>query len=238
LDGKIKMKKNKLDIHCSYTDLINPNKLKPNPKNINKHPNEQVQIIARILNAHGWRLPITVSKRSGFIVRGEGRLKAALELELTEVPIDYQDYVSNEEELADLAADTKAAEGSYLDEDLEKSLLEELNTKDFDLSLAGYSYNRVKELLGLNEVEDTDKDDDEEDEKTKTKEKKWIEEYESGSKYLVIVGNDFRTLVERKLFDEFKIAMENISNRYDIEDEEVFALVIKQSIILLNRKKA
>jgi hypothetical protein len=45
-----------------------------NPRNPNVHPERQIELLAKIISAQGWRAPITVSTRSGFVVRGHGRL--------------------------------------------------------------------------------------------------------------------------------------------------------------------
>ncbi|WP_282442293.1 hypothetical protein [Pelotomaculum terephthalicicum] len=33
------------------------------------HPDKQIQLLAKIIKNQGWRAPITVSNRSGFIIR-------------------------------------------------------------------------------------------------------------------------------------------------------------------------
>lgn len=76
--------------------------LKPNPRNPNKHPQKQIERLAKIIKEQGWRAPITVSNRSGFIVRGHARLEAAKLLQLKSVPVDLQNYDSDDLELADL----------------------------------------------------------------------------------------------------------------------------------------
>lgn len=65
-------------VHCSFTKMVATADLKPNPDNPNTHPKAQVEKLAKIITAHGWRHPITVSKRSGFIVAGHCRLLAAI----------------------------------------------------------------------------------------------------------------------------------------------------------------
>jgi len=67
-------------------------------------------MLAKIMEFQGWRLPIVVSKSSGFIVRGHGRLLAAQRLGLKKVPIDEQDYENEAQEWADLIADNRIAE--------------------------------------------------------------------------------------------------------------------------------
>ena len=76
-------------VHCAYDELVDIAKLVPNPRNPNRHPDKQIELLAKIIKSQGWRAPITVSTRSGFIVRGHGRLAAAQKLGLTEVPVDW-----------------------------------------------------------------------------------------------------------------------------------------------------
>ena len=65
-------------VFCAHDAIVDVTKLVPNPKNPNQHPDNQIQLLGRIIRQAGWRQPITVSKRSGFIVKGHGRLAAAL----------------------------------------------------------------------------------------------------------------------------------------------------------------
>ena len=97
-----------IPIFCAHTSLIDPRALRPNPANPNRHSAHQVALLASIIQDQGWRNPITVSKRSGLIVRGHGRLEAAMLIGCAAVPVDEQDYASEAEELADLLAATQA----------------------------------------------------------------------------------------------------------------------------------
>ena len=67
----------KIKVHCSHTELVDVIKLVEHPSNPNQHDDRQINLLARIIKAQGWRNPITVSKRSGYIVAGHGRLAAA-----------------------------------------------------------------------------------------------------------------------------------------------------------------
>ena len=136
-------------IHCAHNALVDPATLKPNPKNPNRHSAHQIQLLASIIQEQGWRGPITVSKRSGLIVRGHGRLEAALLMSATVVPVDYQDYGSEAEELADLLADNRLAELAELDEDELKRLLESIRESDpsFDIELTGFMEDEIDAAL-------------------------------------------------------------------------------------------
>ncbi len=87
----------------------------PNPENPNVHPDEQLEILAGILKVNGWRQPIVVSKLSGMVVKGHGRLQTAKFMKLTEVPVDFQNYVDEQAEYQDMIADNRAAQLSYVD---------------------------------------------------------------------------------------------------------------------------
>ena len=67
-----------------------------NPKNPNKHSDNQINMLSKIIEFQGWRIPIVVSNRSGFIVRGHGRLMSARKLGLEKVPVSFQDYESDD----------------------------------------------------------------------------------------------------------------------------------------------
>ena len=136
-----------VEVHCAHTDILPVEQVIPNPKNPNTHPQYQVELLAKILVAQGWRAPITMSRRSGFVVRGHGRLKAAIMAGFEHVPVDYQDYQNEASEWADLVADNRIAELAEIDMDLLRKGLEEFSMDDFDMELSGYSIVELDRLL-------------------------------------------------------------------------------------------
>ena len=104
-----------MKVQCAHQELRPIGELKAHPKNPNQHPERQVELLAKIIEATGWRSPIVVSKRSGYITKGHGRLLAAVRAGFSEVPVDLQDYESEEEELADMVADNDIAELAEMD---------------------------------------------------------------------------------------------------------------------------
>jgi len=123
-------------VHCAHDGLVAIKDLKPNPQNRNSHPKEQIERLAKILDYQGWRYPIKVSKRSGFITSGHGRLEAAKLLKLKEVPVSFQDYTDEAQEYADLTADNAIASWSELDLSGINSDMLDLGP-DFDIDLLG-----------------------------------------------------------------------------------------------------
>jgi hypothetical protein len=77
-----------------------------------------------------------ISKRSNFVVCGHARLSAARLLELPKVPVDYQDFASEADEIAHLVADNKSAELATIDNDMLDSILGDLD-ESVDRALLG-----------------------------------------------------------------------------------------------------
>ena len=119
--------------NCAYTELIDVHKLQPNPKNPNKHPDRQVELLAKIIDYQGQRSPVVVSKRSGFIVKGHGRLAAIKKLGWDKAAVDYQDYESEAQEFADMIADNKIAELAEHDDNIMIEGIKEIQIDDFEL---------------------------------------------------------------------------------------------------------
>lgn len=143
-------KKKKIDglsVHCAFDEAVDLSELVENPRNPNKHPTKQVKLLAKIIGVQGWRAPITVSRRSGFIVRGHGRYAAAKELGAKKVPVDWQEYQSEAEEWADLIADNRIAELSDLYLPDVRELMQSFDTGEIDLELTGFEGDDLENLM-------------------------------------------------------------------------------------------
>tara|TARA_R100001082_G_scaffold31401_1_gene15994 strand:- start:772 stop:1989 length:1218 start_codon:yes stop_codon:yes gene_type:complete len=138
------MRKN---IKCSHSETEEPNKLISHPKNPNTHPQKQIDLLAKIIKHQGFRNPIVVSKRSGFVIAGHARLKAAIALGLDQVPVDYQDFETEADEWAHLIADNKLAELAQSDDSMLADLLHELTNDGIDAELAGFGEEDLSDLL-------------------------------------------------------------------------------------------
>ena len=136
-------------VFCAFDEFVDLTKVIPNPRNPNKHPDKQVELLAKIIMNQGWRAPITVSKLSGFIVRGHGRYEAAKLMRVDQVPVDYQEYASAAEEWADLIADNRIQELSSMDTGILKDLLLEIDVGDFDMDLTGFDNKSLEALMTI-----------------------------------------------------------------------------------------
>ena len=135
-------------IHCAHARLADVATLVPNPRNPNKHGDKQVALLAKIIRHQGWRAPITVSKRSGFVVTGHGRLQAALLLQVEKVPVDEQDFATEADEWAHLIADNRIAELAETDDALLKELLAELDG-NLDMDLSGFDAAELERVINI-----------------------------------------------------------------------------------------
>ena len=146
-EAKPKAMAGKIPVFCAHDEIVPVEKLVPNPKNPNEHPDDQVNLLAKIIKATGWRQPITVSKRSGFVVKGHGRLLAAIRGKLSFVPVDYQEYANEAEEYADLVADNRIAELSEISNEKLRDIFADVDFSETSIDLTGYTEADLAELL-------------------------------------------------------------------------------------------
>jgi len=89
--------------------------LKPNPRNRNRHSEEQINRLVGLIEYQGFRLPIVVSNRTGYMVAGHGRLMAAKKMGLETVPVTFQDFENEDQEYAFMVSDNAIASWADLD---------------------------------------------------------------------------------------------------------------------------
>ena len=150
-----------IPVYCRFDEAVDIDRITGHPRNPNKHGDEQIALLAKIIKTSGWRNPICVSNRSGFVVKGHGRLMAARALKVDKVPVEYQDYATEAEEYNDLIADNRIAELAERDMSIIKDLLEELDTGANDMDLTGYVEAEIERLMTQFHVPDENKPIDE-----------------------------------------------------------------------------
>ena len=141
-------------ILCEYTKMVPRVELRPHPQNPNHHSETQITALAELIRAIGWRFPIVVSKRSGYIVAGHARLMAAERLGMEEVPVDFQEFDSEVDEITQLLADNKIPEMASRDAEEEVELLKKLMAENANTLLTGYLPKEIDTLMKLSEAAD------------------------------------------------------------------------------------
>ena len=186
-----KKQDNAVAVNCAFDKMVAIDKMKPNPKNPNQHPQAQIDALARLIRHLGWRAPVTVSNRSGMVVRGHGRLMAARALGLETVPVDYQDYKNDADEWTDLLADNRLPELASMDEELTAKLLQELETVAGDIEITGYTQHDLAKMIRQGEK----------DKQNEKGEVEFTEELHESSNYVVLYfDNDIDWLQALTLF--------------------------------------
>lgn len=135
-----------IPVHCRHHEMVPLAAIVENPRNPNRHPLTQIEALADVIKANGWRAPIVVSRRSGFMVKGHGRFEAAKRLAAPAVPVEYQDYATEAEEHADMIADNRIAELSEIDVASLHSLLADTKLTGLALDAAGFTDAAFHEL--------------------------------------------------------------------------------------------
>jgi ParB-like chromosome segregation protein Spo0J len=161
IDKQTDLSTSKEKIECAFDEMVDVHKLVPNPKNPNRHSDQQIQMLSKIINYQGQRSPIVVSSRSGFLVSGHGRLEAIKKLGWDRCAVDYQHFEDEASEYAHMIADNKVAELAEHDDEMFKleALNLQLDVNGFDLDLLGVPDLVIStpEMSGLDEKEDLDK---------------------------------------------------------------------------------
>lgn len=132
------------------TETIAIDTLTPYARNAKKHPQEQVDKLAAWITKIGFTQPVVIDSKNEIVI-GHGRLMAAKQAGLTEVPCVRVDGLTEAEVKALRLFDNKVAETGW-DSDLLQAELVDLSQQDFDLSLTGFSNFSVEEITPLEQM--------------------------------------------------------------------------------------
>lgn len=133
-------------------------KLVPYVNNARTHSPEQIMKLRSSLREFGFINPVIIDRDFG-VIAGHGRILAAKEEGITEVPCVFADHLTEAQKKAYIIADNRMAMDAGWDEELLRVEIEALQADAFDLSLTGFD---EKELVGLfgDDSENDVKDDD------------------------------------------------------------------------------
>jgi hypothetical protein len=128
----------------------------PYEHNNKLHPQSQIDKIARSIKEFGFNVPILVDEHN-VIIAGHGRLLAAKQLGLQNVPTVTLTDLTPAQILQYRIADNKSAESEW---DIEALKYEfgELQKLDLDMTATGFSMDEINNILGV-ETEEIEADD-------------------------------------------------------------------------------
>ena len=118
--------------------------LKPDPRNARTHPKRQIEQLCASIRQFGFTNPVLIDE-ADVLIAGHGRLRAAKEVGLAEVPTILLEGLSEPQKKALRLADNKIALNAGWDLEILKLELTDLATIDidFDLTLTGFSSGEI-----------------------------------------------------------------------------------------------
>lgn len=138
--------------------LVTVSKLIPYVNNARTHSAEQVMKLRSSLREFGFINPVIID-RDYNVIAGHGRIMAAKEEGIKEVPCVFVDYLTEAQKKAYILADNRMAMDAGWDEELLRIEIESLQGADFDIGLTGFDENDLADLFGNDDTSDV-KDDD------------------------------------------------------------------------------
>ena len=136
--------------------LVPVTKLVPYVNNARTHSPEQINKLRSSLREFGFINPVIIDRDYG-VIAGHGRILAAKEEGITEVPCVFADHLTEAQKKAYIIADNRMAMDAGWDEELLRVEIEALQAEAFDLALTGFD---EKELATLFETDEDAKEDD------------------------------------------------------------------------------
>lgn len=140
--------------------LVPLSKLVPYINNARTHSPEQITKLRSSLREFGFVNPVIIDRDYG-IIAGHGRVMAAKEEGIEEVPCVFVDYLTEAQKKAYIIADNRFAQDAGWDEELLRIEIEALQGMDFDVGLTGFNDDEIADLFdanGKSEAEDDDFD--------------------------------------------------------------------------------
>src|SRR5215207_797130 len=119
--------------------------LVPYARNARTHSDEQVAQIAGSIKEWGWTNPILIDEEGG-IIAGHGRVLAAHQLKIADVPVMIARGWSDAQKRAYILADNKLALNAGWDDELLRLEVRDLAEMGFDLPLMGFSEQELGRL--------------------------------------------------------------------------------------------
>ena len=145
----------------SEMQLVPIGKLVPYVNNARTHSKEQITKLRSSLREFGFVNPVIIDREFN-VIAGHGRILAAKEENIEQVPCVFVDYLTEAQKKAYILADNRFALDAGWDEDMLRVEMEALQGMDFDISLTGFDEAEIADLFAAddNEAQEDDFDED------------------------------------------------------------------------------
>lgn len=144
--------------HTTEMKMVSTSKLIPYVNNARTHSQEQVNKLRGSLREFGFINPVIIDSDFN-VIAGHGRLMAAKEEGIEEVPCVLVDYLTEAQKKAYILADNRYAQDAGWDEELLRLEIESLEGMDFDVSLTGFNEDEIADLFADSESTGAEDDD-------------------------------------------------------------------------------
>lgn len=138
--------------------LVSTAKLIPYVNNARTHSPEQVLKLRSSIREFGFINPVIIDREYN-VIAGHGRIMAAKDEGITEVPCVFADHLTEAQKKAYIIADNRMAMDAGWDEELLRIEIEALQAEAFDISLTGFEEQELTDLFASEDKSDVEDDD-------------------------------------------------------------------------------
>lgn len=138
--------------------LVPIEKLIPYVNNARTHNAEQVNKLRSSLREFGFINPVIIDGDYN-IIAGHGRVMAAKEEKIAEVPCVFADHLTPAQKKAYIIADNRMAQDAGWDEELLRVEIEALQAEAFDIGLTGFEEQEIADLFASDDESEVEDDD-------------------------------------------------------------------------------
>ena len=198
-------------------ESVNIDKLIPYVNNARTHSKEQINKLRSSLREFGFINPVIIDSNYN-VIAGHGRILAAREEGITEIPCVLVDYLTEAQKKAYILADNRFALDAGWDEDLLRVEIEALQAEDYDVLLTGFDPAEIDELFSIPEEDIKDDNFDVDEELSKPTMSKQGDVWLLGNHRLV-VGDSTKAETYDKLMDGKKANLVVTDPPYNVNYE-------------------
>ena len=133
-------------ITTTQMQLVDINKLIPYVNNARTHSPEQITKLRSSLREFGFINPVLIDREYN-VLAGHGRIAAAKEEGITEVPCVFVEHLSEAQKKAYILADNRMSLDAGWDDELLKVEMASLQEMGFDIGMTGFDESEIADLF-------------------------------------------------------------------------------------------
>ena len=206
--------------------LVPVGKLVPYANNARTHSKEQILKLRSSLREFGFVNPVIID-RDYNIIAGHGRVLAAQEENIAEVPCVFVDYLTEAQKKAYILADNRMAQDAGWDEEMLRVEIEALKDMAYDPLLTGFDEKELDALFATDEAKEDNFDVDEE---LKQPVFSQLGDLWLLGKHRVICGDSTGEEVYTRLMDGMKANLVLTDPPYNVDVEETAGKIMNDNM--------